>query len=108
VEAALEALDKERVPCAPILTVQQAMAHPHHRQRKTVRRVHDPIMGDFDIPGMPVKFRNWEDRTDVKASLLGQDNDDILRDLVGMSDEEIRALYEQKVLVKEPSLQAKS
>ncbi len=107
VEAALEALDKERVPCAPILTVEQAMSHPHHRQRGTVRRVHDPIMGEFDIPGMPVKFRNWPDRTDVKASLLGQDNDDILRNLLGMSDSQISRLYEQKVLVKEPALQSK-
>lgn len=104
VEAALEALDKERVPCAPVLTVEQAMNHPHHRQRKTVRRVHDPIMGDFNIPGMPVKFQNWEDRSDVKAPLLGEDNDDILRDLVGMSDEEIRELYAEKVLVKEATL----
>jgi CoA:oxalate CoA-transferase len=101
VQAALEALDKERVPCAPILTVQEAMAHPHHRERRTVRRVHDPIMGDFDIPGMPVKFRNWPDRTDLKASLLGQDNDDLMRGLLGMSEEEIRGLYAQKVLVKE-------
>jgi len=107
VEAALEALDKERVPCAPILTVEQAMNHPHHRQRRTVRRVHDPIMGDFDIPGMPVKFRNWQDRTDVKASLLGQDNDAIMRDLLGISDAEIRDLYAQKVLVQEPSVQTK-
>jgi CoA:oxalate CoA-transferase len=105
VEAALAALDKERVPCAPILTVQEAMNHPHHRERKTVRRVYDPIMGDFDIPGMPVKFRNWDNRTDVKASLLGQDNDDIMRDLLGMRDEDIRELYAQKVLVREPSLE---
>jgi CoA:oxalate CoA-transferase len=108
VEAALDALDKERVPCAPILTVEQAMNHPHHRQRKTVRRVHDPIMGDFDIPGMPVRFQNWENRTDVKASLLGQDNNDIMRDLVGLSDAEILDLYAQKVLVRDPSLQTSS
>jgi crotonobetainyl-CoA:carnitine CoA-transferase CaiB-like acyl-CoA transferase len=104
VEAALEALDKERVPCAPILTVQEAMNQPHHRERRTVRRVHDPVMGDFDIPGMPVKFQNWQDRTDVKAPMLGQDNDAILRDLLGMRDEEIRALYAQKVLVKAPEV----
>ncbi len=100
VEAALDALDQHRVPCAPILTVQEAMAHPHHRERRTVRRVHDPIMGDFDIPGMPVKFRNWPDRTDVKASLLGQDNDDIMREVLGMSEDEIKGLYAQKVLVR--------
>ncbi len=108
VEAALEALDKERVPCAPIMTVQEAMNHPHHRQRRTVRRVQDPVMGEFDIPGMPVKFRNWPDRTDVKASLLGQDNDDIMRNLLGMNEEQIKTLYAQKVLVKETAAQSKS
>jgi CoA:oxalate CoA-transferase len=104
VEAALAALDKERVPCAPVLTVAEAMQQPHHRARRTVRRVHDPVMGEFDIPGMPVKFQNWQDRTDVKASLLGQDNDDIMRGLLGMNEDEIGELYAQKVLVKAPEL----
>ena len=40
-DAAVAALEAERVPCAPVLTLHEVMAHPHLRQRGTVRRVRD-------------------------------------------------------------------
>src|SRR5262249_1683962 len=58
-DAAVAALEAERVPCAPVLTLHEAMAHPHLRQRGTVRRVRDATIGEFDIPGLPVKFSCW-------------------------------------------------
>jgi CoA:oxalate CoA-transferase len=41
-DAAILALEKERVPCAPVLSVNEAMAHPHLRARGTIRLI-DPI-----------------------------------------------------------------
>src|SRR5258708_29850131 len=49
-------LDKFRVPCGPVFSLQEAMEHPHLRQRKTVRRVSDPAFREFHIPGLPVKL----------------------------------------------------
>src|SRR5262249_13664413 len=53
-DAAIAALEAERVPCAPVLTLHEAVTHPHLRQRGTVRRVRDESIGEFDIPGLPV------------------------------------------------------
>jgi crotonobetainyl-CoA:carnitine CoA-transferase CaiB-like acyl-CoA transferase len=103
-EAAVAALENERVPVAPILTLNEAMAHPHLRQRGTVRKVKDAYLGEFDIPGMPVKLSAWPPRQEIKAPLLGQDNEGVLRDLLGLPDEEIAALYTQGVLVRDPKL----
>ena len=69
-DAAVAALEAERVPCAPVLTLHEAMAHPHLRQRGTVRRVRDATIGEFDIPGLPVKFSRWVDRSEIAADLL--------------------------------------
>ena len=41
-EAVVAALDKERVPCAPVLSLEEAMDHPHLRERKTMRHASDP------------------------------------------------------------------
>jgi len=103
-EKAVEKLDEHRVACGPVLKLSEAMAHPHLKERKTVREVSDPALGKFAIPGMPVKFSNWPDRTDVAASRLGEDNDSILQELAGLSSSEIAALYEQGVLVRDPSI----
>jgi len=93
-------LDKFRVPCGPVHSLEEAMAHPHLRERKTVRRVSDPAFGEFDIPGLPVKFSAWPDRTDLKASRLGEDNDAVLREMIGIADAELRDLYTNGVLLK--------
>ena len=106
-EAAMAALEKERVPCAPVLTLYESMNHPHLRERKTVRRVKDRMIGEFDIPGMPVKFSRWPDRTGVQADLLGEHNESVLQEYLGLSDAEIKALYADQVLVRDPMLDAK-
>jgi CoA:oxalate CoA-transferase len=108
-DSAVRALDKERVPCAPVLKLADSMAHPHMRGRKTVRRIKDATLGDFDLPGMPVKFSTWPDRTELKASRLGADNDAVLREVAGLSDGEIAALYKEEVLFKsQPPTEAKA
>jgi crotonobetainyl-CoA:carnitine CoA-transferase CaiB-like acyl-CoA transferase len=95
-------LDKFRVPCGPVLSLEEAMAHPHLRERKTVRRVGDRAFGEFDIPGFPVKFSDWPDRTDLKASRLGEDNEAVLSEMLGLSKSEISELYAEEVLLKAP------
>jgi CoA:oxalate CoA-transferase len=102
-DAALAVLDRERVPCAPVYKLEEAMAEPHLRERRTVRRVKDRAIGEFDIPGMPVKFSSFNTRTDVKASRVGEDNDSVLRDTLGLSDAAIAALYAEQILLRAPS-----
>ncbi|HXZ88213.1 MAG TPA: CoA transferase, partial [Candidatus Binataceae bacterium] len=50
------ALETHRVPYAPALTVEQAMNHPHLRYRRTVRTIRDRFLGEFDVPGFPLRF----------------------------------------------------
>jgi crotonobetainyl-CoA:carnitine CoA-transferase CaiB-like acyl-CoA transferase len=107
-EAAIEALEAERVPCAPVFTLDEAMRHPHLRERRTVRQVKDRLIGEFDIPGMPAKFSQWPEKTALSADLLGEHNEEVLRTLLGLSECDIAALYADKVLVRDPSLDAAS
>jgi crotonobetainyl-CoA:carnitine CoA-transferase CaiB-like acyl-CoA transferase len=103
-EAALEALAAERIPCAPVLTVNEAAAQPHLRERGTVRRVHDRTIGAFDIPGMPVTFSAWGCRGELHADLLGESNEAVLGELLGLSAAQIAELYEERVLVRDQLL----
>jgi len=98
-ETALRELDAQRVPCAPVLKLEESMAQPHLRGRKTVRRIKHEALGEFDVPGMPVKFSGWPDRTDVKASRVGADNAAVLSEVLGMSAAEIEQLHRDQVLL---------
>src|SRR5262245_176901 len=105
-DAALAALAAERVPCAPVLTLNEAMALAHVRERGTVRRVRDRHIGEFDIPGLPIKFSRWSTQPNLRADLLGEHNEDVLREICGLSDAEIGSLYEGQVLVRDPLVDA--
>jgi len=106
-DAALEVLERNRIPCAPVLTVNEAMAHPHLRKRGMVRQIEDKVLGKFDIPGFPIKFSRWTPNTDLRADALGEHNAAILRELLDLSDEEIAALHQDKVLVQDRLLAAR-
>jgi CoA:oxalate CoA-transferase len=103
-DAAIAALDKERVPCAPVLTVNEAVAHPHLNQRKTVRWVQDPLLGKVATPAVPVKFSAWPDRTELRSARLGEDNERVLRDYLDFTDKRIAELYASGVLVRDSTI----
>jgi len=98
--SAVAHLEGYQVPVAPVLSVAETVHHPHHRQRGTVRTVHDPIHGDFDMPGMPLKFSEFPQDLPLTAPLLGEHNEEILTTYLGRSVEEVRRLREEGVLVK--------
>ena len=103
-EQAIAALEAERVPCAPVLTLHETIAHPHLRERDTVRRVTDPEIGEFDIPGFAAKFSRWTLLANIKADRLGAGNEEILRDILKLSESDIRELYLDKTIVRDPLL----
>jgi CoA:oxalate CoA-transferase len=105
-DAAVAALEAERVPCAPVLTLHEAMAHPHLRERGTVRQVRDATIGEFDIPGLPAKFSRWCAPNDLSADRLGEHNETVLREILSLSDADIAGLYADKVVVRDSTLEA--
>jgi CoA:oxalate CoA-transferase len=102
---AIRALERHRIPCAPVLTLREAMQHPHIRERGVVRRVNDPYLGEFDIPGPPARFSAWQVKKELHADLLGAGNEEILRDIAGLTPAEIAELYRERVLVRDPLLE---
>jgi crotonobetainyl-CoA:carnitine CoA-transferase CaiB-like acyl-CoA transferase len=54
---------------------------------------------------MPVKFSNWPDKTDLKASKLGADNEAVLNEMLGLSSDQIAKLYADGVLLRAPEVQ---
>src|SRR5579875_82289 len=101
VEEALRILEQHHIPAGPILSVEEAMADPHLRERGTVRTISDPILGEFDVPGFPMKFSRTPAVEDLPAPFLGQHNTEILRNRLGYSAEYIRELETRGILHSE-------
>jgi len=97
-DAAVAAMKEHRVPMAPILSVEEAVRHPHLRERGTVRTIHDRVLGDFDVPGFALRFSDFPDRLELEAPLLGEHNEEILTKLLGYPVARVRELEGKEVL----------
>ncbi|MGR9090673.1 MAG: CaiB/BaiF CoA transferase family protein [Gammaproteobacteria bacterium] len=102
VDSAIEILEAHNVPCAPILSVEETVTHPHLVQRGTVRTITDRIAGEFQIPGNPLRFSEFPDPPDYEAATLGQHNREVLRDVLGKDAATIDSLYADGVLIEKP------
>jgi CoA:oxalate CoA-transferase len=91
-DRALRLLQENHVPCAPVLEVDEVMAHPHMRQRGTVQKVTDRIFGEVEIPASPLRYSQFPKPLELQAGLLGEHNRQVLADQLGYSAERIAAL----------------
>lgn len=60
--------------------------------------VEQPGIGEYLTPGSPFEFSAFERQPPQCAPVLGQHTDEILSDILGLSDAEISRLHEQKVV----------
>jgi CoA:oxalate CoA-transferase len=90
--------DEYRVPYAPVLTIEQAIAHPHLRDNEIVRTINDRFLGQFDVPGFPLRFSRSPRHQLLEAPTLGEHNHLVLKEYLGYSLEQIDALERDGVL----------
>ncbi len=102
-EGVVAVLEQHRVPCGPVVEpVKLAETHPHFLQRGTVREVTDPLAGPMLIPGFPLRFSDAPELPDLVAAEVGEHNDSVLGDLLGMDPESVSALEDEGVLYRRP------
>ena len=96
-------LEQHRVPCGPVVEpVKLADTHPHFLERGTVREVTDPLAGSMLIPGFPLRFSDAPELPELVAAEVGEHNNSVLGDLLGMDSESVAALEEEGVLYRRP------
>ena len=102
-EDVVAVLEQHRVPCGPVVEpVKLAETHPHFLQRGTVREVTDPLAGPMLIPGFPLRFSDAPELPELVAAEVGEHNDSVLGDLLGMDPESVSALEDEGVLYRRP------
>jgi crotonobetainyl-CoA:carnitine CoA-transferase CaiB-like acyl-CoA transferase len=101
-EEVFQVFDEHRVPYAPVLSIEQAIAHPHLRESEIVRTVSDRFLGEFDVPGFPLRFSRSERHPQLEAPTLGEHNRVVLGEYLSYSSERIEALEREGVLYRGP------
>ena len=64
----------------PVVSMAEAVNHPHLRQRGTVVRHTDRLRSEFDMPGFPLCFSDVAAPLELEAALRGEPNAEVLRE----------------------------
>jgi crotonobetainyl-CoA:carnitine CoA-transferase CaiB-like acyl-CoA transferase len=90
-------LQQHGVAAAPVLNVADLLSDPHYTARNTFVEVEHPLGFRETIYGAYVKTSRTEPRIDPGPA-IGQDNEYVLKQLLGLSEERYRELVEQEVI----------
>ncbi len=97
-----ELLQDAGVPAGAALDVAEMFDDPQMRARGLFEVVHHPELGDSPHTRVAWKLRGTPAPVTVPAPRFGQDNDYVLRDLLGFGDDDIAALRANGVVADEP------
>ncbi|WP_193369071.1 formyl-CoA transferase [Pelagibius marinus] len=85
----MEACNPLNIPCGPILSMKELAEEPSLRETGTIVEVDHPERGKYLTVGCPVKLS--ASPADVQRSpLLGEHTNEILKDVLGLSEEEVQ------------------
>ncbi len=100
-DEAVNLLVEVGLPVAPIYDVSDTVADPHLAARGMFIEVEHPKAGRIKVPNFPVKFSETPGEVTSSAPLLGQDNREILTEVLGYTEEQIEELEKERVIVTE-------
>jgi crotonobetainyl-CoA:carnitine CoA-transferase CaiB-like acyl-CoA transferase len=96
----VEELQRRHVPVALIHTVEESLTSPDVRRRNMVVRV-DKYGQTLDLVGSPIKYTDRKDVPPCWPPDFGEHTGTVLRDLLGLTDAEIRHLVSVGAVLEE-------
>jgi crotonobetainyl-CoA:carnitine CoA-transferase CaiB-like acyl-CoA transferase len=94
----MEELQNVKVAATPVMNIEDQYVDPHYRERQIFVEIENPLLGTETLYGVPLRLSKTPGDIYRPAPSLGEHNDYVLSELLGMSPEEIADLTAQKIL----------
>ena len=92
-------LQGRRIAAAPVNSIADLLVEPQLTDRKFFRQVHDDVLGRLvTYPGPPYRLADHQMPDWIPAPQPGRGTDDVLRDWLGLGDEQLAALRDDGAL----------
>ncbi len=101
-EDAVARLIAAGVPAAPVFDPRATSRHPQMAARGFFETCDHPVVGAHPMPMLPFRYASVERWLRTPAPTLGQHSEEILREVLGLTDEEIAELARREVIGTRP------
>ena len=88
------ALTLAGIPWGPVATIPDVVASPQIAARDMLVEVEHPTLGPLTLPGIPVKLSESPGSIRKAPPLVGEDSNEVYRELLGMDDDRLAELRE--------------
>jgi crotonobetainyl-CoA:carnitine CoA-transferase CaiB-like acyl-CoA transferase len=93
-----ELLQAEKVPCGPILSIDQVFDDPQVQSRNMLATLEHPSLGPVQTVANPIKYSETPIEYAKAPPCLGEDTDTVLQQVLGISPDEIIRMRNARVL----------
>ena len=93
----IDELEKVGVPCGPINDLEQVFDHPQIRHRGMHVEMKHPELGEIPQVGNPIHLSETPIQYKKAPPLVGEDTESVLREVLGFTDEKLKALRDKGV-----------
>ena len=94
----MDLLRKDEIPCGPIQTVERALNDPGVLARGMVVEAQHPTAGPVKLVASPLKLMGTPPEVRLPPPTLGQHTEEVLRDVLGFSPQDVAALRAEKAI----------
>lgn len=94
----VEILVKNQVPTSLTYSIKDIFEDPHYKAKGDIVEVEDPIIGKVKMQGVTPRFSLTPGSVKKTGPRLGEHNDEILRALLGISDEDFSKLQSEAII----------
>ena len=95
---AMRLLQEAGVPAGPSLDIGRVFVEPQLRETGYFTELQTSDGQRRDLPGLPWRSDDWPAPRVAAAPVLGQDNDYVYRELLGLSESEVEHLVREQVI----------
>ena len=91
--------DKFQVPCGPVYSIADIFKDPQYAARGNILRMHDDrVGGEMAMPNVVPRLSDTPGSVEWLGPRLGAHNDELYKEILGLSDAEIGALKDKGVV----------